>query len=77
MGVRAKEISQKLPDEATQQRAITEIDQMMQHLPDCPDQVMPYQNGNEHCKFFPILAQIVYILNILCESPASKSCTAA
>lgn len=75
MGVRAKEISQKLPDEATQQRAITEIDQMMQHLPDCPDQVMPDQNG--HCKFFPILAQIVYILNILSDSPASMSCTAA
>lgn len=40
MGIRAKGISRRLPDEVIQQRISEEIDLILQHLPDYPDQVI-------------------------------------
>lgn len=38
MGIVAKEVLQSLPDEVIRRRVIAEVDQIMQQLPDCPDQ---------------------------------------
>jgi hypothetical protein len=56
MGMVAKEFLEYFPDEAIRHHMSMEIDKIMKHLPDCPDQVSIYQKVIFH--FFPSLSEI-------------------
>jgi hypothetical protein len=43
--MKTKEALQHLPDVVIRQRLSMEIDQILQHLPDCPYQGNIYRNG--------------------------------
>jgi hypothetical protein len=53
LGIVAKVVLRGLPDEVIRPRITAEIDQILQHLPDCSDQVICF--GLENSEFPPFL----------------------
>jgi hypothetical protein len=61
LGIAAKEVLQRLPDEVIREVVTAEVELILQHLPDCPDQVICFGIETSEFSFSFLLKWLIAI----------------